>query len=153
MTRRRCKCGFCADARNERSVCCFHVKKSEARFSKHWQRFLGDTDLCFGEHPRFLAIVKNKDDLEYFIQMKEAEVKQLAARRNDVFTNQFDPLYDDPNARFRYGCYRKIANVVHGSDVRGIRIELPACVENVIRKTYPFPDGFYTGFEDIVETE
>lgn len=143
-----CHCGFCVDRCLESSVCCFYVKQSAAPFSKNWNAFLDDNQLCFAENPKVLSIISNIQELEHFICLEKMSIEDLAARRNDVFKNAYRSPSEDPNAALRFACYRKLTKLVHGVSAKGVRVPLPSCVVSLIQKTYPSLNGVYVGFEN-----
>jgi hypothetical protein len=59
------------------------------------------------------------------------------------------------NSQIRYALYQKYTKVTHGTMGRGNRVELPACVEDLIKESFPNTqtDGTYKGFRMADETE
>ena len=47
---------------------------------------------------------------------------------------------------YRYAAYRQFTWWVHNKLGKAVRRVIPSCAVNLIRKTFPSPDGVYTGF-------
>ncbi len=43
-------------------------------------------------------------------------------------------------------CYQRFSHAINGILGRGNRIDLPQCVQNMVRNTYPNENNAYTGF-------
>ena len=51
------------------------------------------------------------------------------------------------NNECRYYCYRHFTRQIHGCLGKGNRVDLPKCVKNMIKDTFPDEKEVYTGFK------
>jgi hypothetical protein len=84
----------------------------------------------------------NGDCVLQEIEMRLMETGAVAFNESVLTTEK------DNNARARYAMYRYYIAIVEGYLGKGKRVRLPRCVEVWIKKTFPDPDGKFTGYKE-----
>jgi len=126
-----CKCNLCVVMPvNRECLCCAEV--DEIRLDK-----LSSDVTCITLHEGFKPVVLNKYVLwAALVSLNDRECAWLPPKDNI------------PNRSYRYAAYRQFSWFIYTKLGRYVRRIIPACVVNLIRNTYPEPNGEYVSFKD-----
>ena len=63
-----------------------------------------------------------------------------------VVERKLNSTYSSIHRSYRYAAYRQLSWFTYTKLGRYVRRIIPSCVVNIIRQTFPEPDGSYTNF-------
>ncbi|OCT57445.1 hypothetical protein XELAEV_18003519mg [Xenopus laevis] len=122
---RWCICGECIPMPTiEESVCCWETE--------NLYKYLGEDLICITFQEDMLHHCLNKDLLEFMIKF-----------RGRTKPSDFRKHY---HRVMHKAAYRAFTTWTHGFLGLGNRIPIPSCMVNLVRQTYPDPEGRYVGF-------
>ena len=88
------------------------------------------------------CILHNEEFLEAILHIQTLDNSMV--RRALLDGDDFS--ISEAQRRKRFSTYKWTTRLLHGHPGSGVRIPLPPCVEAYIKKTFPDPEGSYTGF-------